>query len=263
MSELSPSASHTLLIVLPVFNEADGIQGFLNELHTSLQVFKPYFILVDDASTDSTNAILGQMENSNFPLSVITNKMNSGHGYSVIKGLTSAIGLSPNRVVLCDGDGQFDGADVRALVQTHIDNPKAIIEGARFGRDTPWFRRLISRITCTLVWTVTKERPRDANTPLRVFPNSELKRLLTEIPANCLVPNLAFSCFSRVFKFPIIEIQVKSYPPRRQQTTQDQWRQRINFLPSGRFLKFVSRASKSWAGIALHCRQVKSTQVNR
>ena len=51
-----------LVVALPIFNEANGIQGFLHELNENLKGFSPFFVAVDDRSTDNTYAILSKMK---------------------------------------------------------------------------------------------------------------------------------------------------------------------------------------------------------
>ena len=251
-----------LVVALPIFNEANGIQGFLHELNENLKGFSPFFVAVDDRSTDNTYAILSKMKNDGFPLTILQNETNKGHGFSVIVGLKQAIELNPHSILLCDGDGQFDGVDVKFLVKAHCDNTDAIVEAVRIDRNDPWFRKLISRITRVLVWLVCKEMPKDANTPLRVLSIQKAKLLLNEIENDCLIPNLAISSFARVMNLDIIEFKARSLPPRRNRDSIDQWKQKTNFLPSKRLLRFVFLATFSWLTIAKNCRSLRKLHAS-
>jgi len=246
-----------ITVVLPIFNEANGISGFLNELNENLIDFSPHFIAVDDQSTDNTNSILRDLKSNGFPISIIQNEVNRGHGFSVITGIKKATELSPNLIVICDGDGQFNGADVKMLVELQFRNPNSIVEGARFGRNDPWFREFISLATRVLVSIACGKTPKDANTPLRVLPLEKAIFLISKIEENCLIPNLAISAFSRVEKFEILQIDVRSLPPRRNIDSIDQWKQKTNFLPSKRLLRFAFFATISWKNIAIKCFKIR------
>jgi glycosyltransferase involved in cell wall biosynthesis len=241
-----------LVIALPVFNEETGISGFLNELYENLNGFSPYFVVVDDKSTDSTNAILSKMQTDGFPITTIQNKINKGHGFSVIAGIKKAIELRPKSILICDGDGQFHGADVRILVESQFRNTNSIIEGVRTHRNDPWFRRFLSLGTRILVWVVCGNMPKDANTPLRVLSLENATNLLNGIDDDCLIPNLAISGLSRAGRFEINEIEVRSLPPRRDRDAIDHWKQKTNFLPSKRLLRFAFFATIQWMKFFKH-----------
>ena len=242
-----------LVVVLPIFNEASGISEFLHELNENLDIFSTIFVAVDDKSTDDTNTILTRMKGDGFPIVIIQNEVNKGHGYSVITGIKKAIDLNPDSILLCDGDGQFRGGEVKNLVNSQIQNPKSIVEGVRIGRNNPWFRRLISFNSGILVWLVCGKMPSDANTPLRVLSRDNGMLLLNEIKDDCLTPNLVISAFSRVKKLEINELKLTSIPPRRSKDSIDQWKQRTDFLPSIRLIKFVFLATISWRYYAKQC----------
>ena len=245
-----------LSVVLPVFNEADGIEVFLRELQSSLENYNPSFIVVDDHSTDATYVILKSLLREGFPLRVHQNDRNMGHGYSCIKGLELAIAHAPSTVMLCDGDGQFDGSEIRELLETHINNSQIIVEGVRLNRREFWFRKLISFLTRLLTAIASHRKPRDANTPLRIYPLAHMRTLFYKIPDCCTIPNLALSSISRTLRLPILEIGVRSLPPRRLDST-SHWKQRYNFLPSKRLIKFVYLAFFDWLQIAKKCAELR------
>ena len=95
--------------------------------------------------------------------------------------------------------------------------------------------------------------PSDANTPLRVLSRSNAMLLLNEIKDDCLTPNLVISALSRVKKLEINEMKLTSIPPRRSKDSIDQWKQRTDFLPSIRLIKFVFLATISWRYYAKKC----------
>jgi glycosyltransferase involved in cell wall biosynthesis len=105
-----------IVLTMPVYNEADGIQEFVNELDRALP---PGVLLqvVDDASSDST---LARLESVDLPLGrlrILRNSANVGHGPTTLRGLREALINDVDVVASIDGDGQFDAADVAGLLE--------------------------------------------------------------------------------------------------------------------------------------------------
>lgn len=252
----------SLSVVLPVFNEAYGIEAFLRELHLNLETYEPSFIVIDDKSADNTFAILEKLLSEGFPLEVHQNELNMGHGYSLMMGLRSAITDKASTIILCDGDGQFDGAEVKTLFEAHINNAQVIVEGARIDRKEFWFRKLISSFTRLLTLVASRQKPQDANTPLRIYSLEDLTFLFDKIDKNCSIPNLALSSISRTLKVPVLEIQVRSLPPRRL-SSMSHWKQKYDFLPSKRLIKFSYIGFLDWLQILRTCIDLRKSADKR
>ena len=246
-----------LAISLPVFNEEAGIEEFLKELSLHLSPYEPRFVVVDDHSTDTTPSVLKRLESQSMPLVILRNEENLGHGGSVLRGLAAAVELRPTRVVLCDGDGQFDGVEIASLVKLSLELDQDITEGTRSGRNDPWFRRILSFGTRLLVWYSAGERAKDANTPLRVLKPHVAADMLSQIPAGCPVPNLAMSALSRAKRLKIKQVQVSSRPPRRRAGTQDHWKQAFSLFPSRRLIRFAWNALVSWRAVHRYVHSIK------
>lgn len=249
-----------LVVSLPVYNEEAGIVEFLDELRDCLAEHDPLFVVVDDHSSDTTPQLLEGLRRNGFPIQILRNYQNHGHGSSVLRGLEYAIALNADRIVLCDGDGQFEGRDIELLVNRSTHGSEEIVEGVRIGRDDPWFRQALSVATRLLVRLSSGKRAVDANTPLRVITTATASRLFAQVPPNCLVPNLAMSAISRAQCIPLVQIPVQSRPPRRPTNVVDHWRQRFPQLPSTRLLRFAIKSLWSW--LTVH-RTIARTSVGR
>lgn len=247
--------SPMLVVSLPVFNEEEGIEDFLLELGSHLDKYDPRFVVVNDHSTDRTGEIVHAMSRRGFPVTQITNEVNSGHGVSVLRGLRHALSMNPTHVIICDGDGQFHGEEVASLFEEMVSRPVVVAEGVRTHRDDRWFRRIVSGVTRMLVWELTGARPQDANTPLRVFPAENVARLLDAVPAECPVPNLAISALTRCGTGEVLERQVRSRPPRRSPEQKDHWGQRFRVLPSRKFVAFCWGALRAWMAVRVTVKQ--------
>jgi len=234
-------------IVMPAYNEEEGIAGFIEELATELKLFEPSFIVVNDLSTDATEARVKDLSQAQIPVEVHTNSVNLGHGPSTLRALKFGLASHADIIVAIDGDGQFLGTDVARLVQIIVEDLEIdVIEGVRQHRDDPVYRVIVSSVTRNLVWSRARVRPIDANTPLRVYRRQALIQLLDKLPENSMTPNLLISAKTRRQGVRHAEIDVQSIPRRGTDQGGSTWKAKTQSLPSKRFIKFCTQAAGQW-----------------
>ena len=236
-------------VVMPAWNEEEGIGEFLAELERCLRFVGPQFIVVDDKSTDATYSLLENLASSGFPLVVTTNETNLGHGPSTIRALSMGLASRPDVIVAIDGDGQFLGEDVATALRAFGDENIDVLEGVRQARNEPKFRQGVTLSTRLLVWSRTGRMPRDANTPLRIYKPVALQSLLASIPEDLLTPNLAFSVLTRNSNLITREFPVRSIPRRGSNQQGSTWLARTQWWPSRRFLAFCGKALRQWFAV--------------
>lgn len=235
-----------LAVVMPAFNEAEGLPSFITELNETLGKWSPSFVVIDDCSTDETANVARLLVNSGIPIDVCTNESNSGHGPSTIRALKQGLAQRPDYILAVDGDGQFLGEDIRLIVETLEDSGAAIVEGVRTKRSDPPYRRLISVMTRILVASKTREFPADANTPLRAYRKEELTDLLEAIPNQAATPNLIISVLCRKWRLAIVEVPVLSIPRRGSHPGGSTWGNSRQCLPNKRLVRFCVDAARAW-----------------
>ena len=233
-------------VVMPAYNEAEGIGEFLTELNNSLQDWDSEFFVVNDLSTDKTIQALENAGESGIPVNVFTNDINLGHGPSTLRALTLGLDSGSDLIIAIDGDGQFIGSDVAQLVALMKDSDTEIIEGVRRQRNDPAYRSIVSSITRNLVWTRAGVKPTDANTPLRIYRRSALSTILESLPSNAMTPNLLISAITRRRGLTFAEVDVQSIPRRGTEVGGSTWKAKTDFLPSKRFIKFCTGATAQW-----------------
>lgn len=236
----------TIAVVMPAWNEAQGITGFLTELQDALSRWDPVFIVVDDCSSDRTAEVAAAVAETGIRCQVHRNDRNLGHGPTTLRALRLGADLEPEAVIAIDGDGQFIGADVAAVVERLLVSSADVVEGVRRERGDPLYRRLVSASTRTLVWTRAHERPADANTPLRAYRPEVLTRLLATLPPSASTPNLLISALCRQWGLRVIELPVRSIPRRGPDKQGSTWQNRRASLPSKRFVRFCVNAAQEW-----------------
>ena len=233
-------------VVMPAYNEESGIEEFISELNAHLDKWEPTFFIVDDCSKDQTAIVAASLVQQGVIVRVVPNKVNSGHGPSTVKALQLGLAVEPELIVAIDGDGQFFGSDVAKVVQLMLDSNCDIAEGVRTQRGDPIYRQVVSLMTRLLVFSRSRRFPRDANTPLRVYRPTSLRRHLDTLNPDTMIPNLIISANSRRWKMNIKEIEVRSIPRRGLDQASVTWGKGRRQLPTRRFLKFCFGATRDF-----------------
>ena len=248
------SINPKVLIAMPAFNEAGRIEGFIQDLNLEIKGVDLSFIVVDDASNDSTCQSLKALSASGINLTVHQNLVNQGHGPSTLTALTLAAQEDPDCILMVDGDGHFECQQMHKILIFFLENSFDVVEGFRSNRNDPLFRKIVSSITRWLVAIKSGKRPRDANTPLRLYTTAAAKLMLAHIPGNSLIPNLHISQLTRTLPVRYKEFEVrpvirltgiaKVNPPNRLIGTS--WGPDIGFLPNSKFIKFCIKSTSEW-----------------
>ena len=95
-------------VIIPAFNEEEGISGLLETLKDQELFDKYNFIVVDDGSTDQTAAVAGK-----YPVKVIRHAVNKGYGASLKTGIRKA---ATPYVITMDSDGQHNPVYLATIV---------------------------------------------------------------------------------------------------------------------------------------------------
>ena len=93
-------------LIIPVYNEAQSLPFFLQELEQFLQriEYPMEVVLVDDGSVDGTPEILEQL-----PYKAIRHDVNLGYGAAIKTGIQNA---DYEAVVILDSDGTYRFEDI-------------------------------------------------------------------------------------------------------------------------------------------------------
>ncbi|WP_396644938.1 glycosyltransferase family 2 protein [Microbacterium sp.] len=225
-------------VVIPAFNEAEGLPTFLAEIRASFEACATSvtLIVVDDASTDGTGASAADLAD------VVRAPTNRGHGPSALAAYAEGLRSGADAIVHVDGDGQFLGDDI-ARVAAAL-NGADVVHGVRRGRTDPWFRRTLSALVGFAALMLCGRPVPDVNTPLRAYRPDALRRLMSGVPDNALVPHVHFSIAEARWRFRVRYIAVTSIPRRGANAQGTMWgsgRARLVFPPR-QLLRFARRA---------------------
>jgi glycosyltransferase involved in cell wall biosynthesis len=131
-----------LSIIIPVYNEENTILGVIAHARTvaldtalsraigdsACAGFEREIVVVDDASTDGTLALLGGLRGK-AGVVVISHSRNRGKGAAVRTGLQYASG---DIVLIQDADLEYDPSDYPRLLQPIVEGEAQVVYGSRF-----------------------------------------------------------------------------------------------------------------------------------
>jgi polyisoprenyl-phosphate glycosyltransferase len=156
-----------LSIVVPIFNEADGLPSLherlvqvARRLNDTRRLFTEV-IYVDDGSRDATLDIANGLAADDLDVQVVSLSRNFGKEAALLAGLDHA---RLGAVLFMDGDGQHPPSMVDTLVGYWLDQGYDVVYTAKAHRDgEPWLRRLGVKTFYGLInWGARQKIPEDA-----------------------------------------------------------------------------------------------------
>ena len=163
----------SVCVILPAYNEQDGIGAVLEKLFQAAAENKWEVIVVDDGSTDNTAEIAEEAG-----AKVLRHLRNRGYGASLSTGVKNT---DADIVVFMDSDGQHDHNDINCLLE-HI-GQNDMVAGARTNDSHTDFQRRPGK--GLLKWFanyLAKENIPDVNSGFRAFKRDVLVKYLHLMP---------------------------------------------------------------------------------
>ncbi|MDD5080067.1 MAG: glycosyltransferase family 2 protein [Candidatus Omnitrophica bacterium] len=131
---------NSLSVVLPIYNEAAGIERlirdmlpFLGGLTDDLEV-----LAINDGSTDKSAEIISGLAEKEPRIKIINNSRNNGYGWALRRGIRTA---TKKWLLIFDSDGQFDIGDLKGMWDKRYD--RDFLLGWRRRRNDNGYRRLL------------------------------------------------------------------------------------------------------------------------
>lgn len=168
----------TLSIVIPAYNEEDGIA----EIAQRVLAVKPdlvkvgvdelEFLVVDDGSSDKTAEIVERMEG----VQLVRHVTNKGYGAALKTGFGQAKG---ELIGFLDADGTYPPEYFPQLCQYALNGTDLVIGSRMAGADSqmPITRRVGNLFFATLLSIVGRQRVTDSASGMRVFKREILERI--------------------------------------------------------------------------------------
>ncbi len=164
-------------VIMPTYNNAGTLAAVLRRI---IAITGADVIVVDDGSTDGTQAILASFND----IVVLRNPRNLGKGRSLKRAFREATQRGYRNAITIDSDGQHDPADIPAVLAAIIVDPDAMIMGARNmkGADVPGRSSFGNRFSNFWFLVETGIRLPDTQTGFRAYPLPALSKIRTISP---------------------------------------------------------------------------------
>ena len=213
-------------VFLPSHNEEGNVERVVRSYLAELpRVADDYeVIVVDDGSKDRTGEIAERLAAENSHVKVVRHPVNRGYGGAVISGIRAA---TMPYVLLCDGDGQFDPADLERL--TPFVPQYDVVAGRRAHRADPLMRRINGKAWTTLVRVLLGITISDIDCGFKLFKREKLDGMELRAHGAMISTELMARVAGRNAK--VKEVDVQHLP-------------RLAGEQSGANLKVVARAFK-------------------
>ena len=160
--QIPQSLPPTLIIIVPVYNEAATVAGVVERALAHAPV-----LVVDDGSTDDSTA-RAEMAGAE----VIRHPRRLGKGQAIRSGMAAAAIRGAAAVVTLDGDGQHDPADIPLLRAAAAARPGALVVGGRLGQSSGLVRGRLNAVRVAGFFTnwATGLRVEDTQSGFRLYP---------------------------------------------------------------------------------------------
>ena len=156
-----------LVVVIAAYNEAANIGAVLDEIPDQIADVAVSRLVIDDGSSDDTTAAAQR-----HGALVCTLSANRGHGVALRLGYRIAREGGAEYIATLDGDGQWDPADLPAMVALLEEGRADFVVGSRqLGRteNTDSFRNLGVRFFARLISVLTHTHLTDTSSGLRAM----------------------------------------------------------------------------------------------
>jgi glycosyltransferase involved in cell wall biosynthesis len=197
-----------LSVVVPLFNEAEGLPLLVEQLLAVLRPLGRSFelVLVDDGSRDETAAALERLSGQVPELVAVLLRRNYGQSAAMAAGFDASRGKV---IVTLDGDLQNDPADIPLLLE-RLKEGYDLVSGWRHQRQDAAVSRLLpSRIANRLIARVTGVRLHDYGCSLKAYRREVVDDLNLYGELHRFLPALAYIEGAR-----ITEVKVNHHPRR-------------------------------------------------
>jgi glycosyltransferase involved in cell wall biosynthesis len=196
---------------MPAHNEEEIIAAAVTEWHAEVIAKVPgsRLLVIDDASTDGTPELLGQLARTLPGFNFIRREVNGGHGKALLFGFRQ---ISGEFVFQTDSDRQHYPADFWRLWERR--DQFDFVFGVREKRQDGGFRKLVTTLMRVLNWLLWQVWISDANCPFKLMRSQALATVLKRVPEDSFIPMVMVSILARRLHFRVTEVAVQHLPRR-------------------------------------------------
>ena len=181
-----------LSIVIPVFNEEDGLPALFARLYPALDALQLSYevIFVNDGSRDRSGALLREQFAARPDVTrVVYFNANYGQHLAILAGFERVRGM---RIVTLDADLQNPPEEIGKLLAA-MDAGADYVGGVRRIREDSWWRRSASRLMNRLRERITRIRMADQGCMLRAYSRDIVDAVAAAREVSTFIPALAYT----------------------------------------------------------------------
>ena len=168
-----------LVVVLPALNEERTVGEVLEAIPRAIPgIDRVQAVVVDDGSTDATAEVARQAG-----ARVVSHPSRRGVGAAFATGIDTALHMGADYIVNMDADGQFDPADIPALLAPLLEGRAEFATCTRFGKkeyvpEMPWVKNWGNRMMCRIInWIIWGADFTDVSCGFRAYTRETALRL--------------------------------------------------------------------------------------
>jgi len=179
----------TVSVVIPLYNEEENVRELHHRLKEVLDTMGTDYevLFVDDGSTDSTLALLQEIQSQDSNVVVLSLRRNFGQTAAFAAGFDYSRG---DIIITMDGDLQNDPHDIPKFIEMMKDND--LVSGWRKRRKDPFIsRRLPSIMANWLISKVTGVNLHDYGCSLKAYKRDVIKNLKLYGEMHRFIPAIA------------------------------------------------------------------------
>jgi len=196
----------SLTIVIPAYNEEKSLAKYLPSVIAFCKQKGYKLIVVNDGSKDGTTKVLAGFS-SEPVLKVIHNKLNTGYGGAIKKGVRAA---DTDFVVTIDADGQHNLDDVEKLFQKATETDADMVVGNR-GKSSGYYRSLGKSLIRTIARILMPMHIEDINSGMKLYNTELAKKYLSICPETMAYSDIILLTFIYKRHF-VVEMPVTINP---------------------------------------------------
>lgn len=204
-----PPAKPQLSVVMPVYNEADGIEEVVAEVAGAVleRIGAAELVMVDDASTDSTAEILDRLAAADPRLKVHHAAKNGGHGPALRRAIDESTG---DWIFQMDSDGQqLPGEFWKLWDRRHEAD---LVMGKRPIQRNGRHRVVVSAAARYVNRGLGGGNIRDVNCPFKLFRRELWEDVREDMRATPMVPSLLIALGAALRGWRIVQVGITSLP---------------------------------------------------
>lgn len=179
-------------VVIPVYNEEDGLQALFDRLYPALDALRVVYeiVFINDGSRDRSAAILkDQFAKRPDVTRVILFNGNYGQHMAIVAGFKHVRG---RRMVTLDADLQNPPEEIGKLLEA-MDAGHDYVGSIREKREDSWWRKIASRAMNRFRERITKIKMTDQGCMLRSYSRDVIDAINSCTEVSTFIPALAYT----------------------------------------------------------------------